>query len=219
MALVLQASSKDDELLQGNVPQPADWVRAWQKISTPTSWVAMSKASATDAFLAQGRATGVEYRALQSQALIIREVTREKKRVRMRAASAICYMFNDKDGFCLVRYKVDVPAESWDFGDVPTESWDSKAALAACSSHGVLGVMPTTKDKSLEGFSDDYAIQHVKQVEKMIRSFCTPLDDVTDEELVRRCCDRARGGGGRRVAQGRPFLAAVSDAQSRDRPP
>ena len=49
-----------------------------------------------------------------------------------------------------------------------------------------------TQDKALEDFSDDYAIQQVRQVEKMIRAFCTPLDDVTDEELVRKCCDRAR---------------------------
>ena len=52
--------------------------------------------------------------------------------------------------------------------------------------------MPTSKDKSLEDFSDDYAIQQVAQVEKMIRTFCTPLDDATDELLVRRCCNRAR---------------------------
>ena len=219
IALASPASSADDELLKGAVPQPADWVRAWSRVSTPTSWAALSKASATDAFLAQGRATGVGHRALQSQALIIREVVREKKRAQMWAASAICYTFDDRDGFCLVRYKVDVPTESWDFGGAPTESWGSTAALAACSCRGVLGVLSTTQDKSLEDFSDDYAIQQVAQVEKMIRAFCTPLDDATDEVLVRRCCDRARSGGGRRVAQGRPFPEAESDAQSRDRLP
>ena len=76
IALVLQASSADDELLKGSVPQPADWVRAWRRISAPSSWAAMSKASATDAFLAQGRATGVECRALQPEAWFIRAVTR-----------------------------------------------------------------------------------------------------------------------------------------------
>ena len=134
----------------------------------------------------------MEYRALQSQALIMREVVRENKRAELRAASAICYTFDDRDGFCLVRYKVDVPTESWDFGGAPTESWGSTAALAACSSLGVLGVLPTYQDKSLEDFSDDYAIQQVAQVEKLIRAFCTPLDDATDELLVRRCCNRAR---------------------------
>ena len=68
IALVLPASSADAELLKGHVPQPADWVRAWRRVSTPSSWAAQSKASATDAFLAQGRATGVGYRALQPQA-------------------------------------------------------------------------------------------------------------------------------------------------------
>ena len=194
IALVLPASSADAELLKGHVPQPADWVRAWRRVSTPSSWAAQSRESATDAFIARGRATRVEYRALQSQALIMREVVRENKRAELRAASAICYTFDDRDGFCLVRYKVDVPTESWDSRSrgVPAESWDSTAVLAACSSLGVLGVLPTYQDKSLEDFSDDYAIQQVAQVEKMIRAFCTPLDDATDEVLVRRCCDRAR---------------------------
>ena len=187
--LSLSGAPEDDQLLRGAVPQPGHWVSAWRKVITPASWAHMSTTSGTDAYLAQGRAAGVHYRALQSEALIMREVTRETKRAHLRAASSICYLFDDRDGYCNLRYKVDVPTESWDFGDaLPQQA----AALAGISRRGILGVLPTYKDKSLEDFADDYALRVVEHVKQMIRAFCTPLDDVTDEGLAKKCFDCAR---------------------------
>jgi hypothetical protein len=34
----LQASASDDRLLNGSVPQPADWLRAWKAVRCPRSW-------------------------------------------------------------------------------------------------------------------------------------------------------------------------------------
>ena len=43
LRLLLQASSDDDRLLAGAVPQPSDWLRAWSAARNPQSWQAAAR--------------------------------------------------------------------------------------------------------------------------------------------------------------------------------
>ena len=156
---------------------------------TPQSFQQAVTTSSTEDFLAMERDNRVKARALQSMALLMREVARERKRAGLRAASAICYLFDDRDAYCNFRFKANVPTESWNIcGSSPTQ----EDALRACSVKGVMGVFPTYKDRALDDFTEDYAMQVVSHVKDIIERFCTPLDDVPDMELAQKCFENAR---------------------------
>ena len=66
--------------LDGTVPQPADWLRAWRVCMDPVSWAQAGEQAGTEHYIAQIRERSVKPRAFQAMVFCIREALRIKKR-------------------------------------------------------------------------------------------------------------------------------------------
>ena len=109
-ARIRAQSTEDDEmLLMGAVPQPCDWLRAWQCCRNPSSWAAAASRAETENFISRIRSRGVERRAFPAMVRCMGEVLRRKKREWMRMATSIFLTFDDKSGRKLLRFKCDTP--------------------------------------------------------------------------------------------------------------
>ena len=93
--LQMQATLSDDALLAGATPQPEDWLRVWRAARTPQSWQAAAESLHTEHFIRQTREKSVPSRPLEQMARVIREAVRIRKRLMLRASSAISLLFND----------------------------------------------------------------------------------------------------------------------------
>ena len=128
----LQSTEDDEQLLAGSVPQPCDWLRAWQCCKNPTSWHAAAGRAGTEHFISQIRERPVQSRAFQAMIRCMGEVLRREKREWMREATSIFLTFDDKAGRKLLRFKCDAPVcfDAKGKDDVPrcltghdSESW------------------------------------------------------------------------------------------------
>ncbi len=214
LVVLLQKNVEDDELLQGAVPQLVDWLRVWRMCREPQSWVAAENAQYTERYISQlrdgERTSNGKRRALQSMALIAREVTREKKRNRVRSSTHISYAFDERDGHMLLRYRCDVPPcdndhcrTAWGFAQAADIS--EKDAMELCHSCGVVGVGRMYFSKTLEEMTSEGASQLVEDVLSLIRAFCTPLGDSLDADLYeamkRKCISVAVDGAALKAAR------------------
>lgn len=165
----LQASLSDDRLLSGSVPQVADWLRAWRAARTPQSWQAAAAKEQTEHFIRAVRSQPIGTRPLEMMALIMREVLREEKRAAIRESTSISLSFDDRAGFKLIRFRCDA----------------AKSSLHSRTSvSGMVGCIQSLRGSSLADFADDYAERTVREIEKVIQVFCTPLGGSVDEDLL-----------------------------------
>ena len=191
LVLLLQKTVEDEQLLQGAVPQLDDWLRVWRTCREPQSWLASEKWRITERYISQLRKLNAERRALQSMTNIAREVTRAKKRDRIRPLTYISYAFDERDGDLLLRYRCDVPpllanadcATEFAWGGGQPGTLSEEDAMKLCHSSGIIGVSRTYFQKDMDDMNDEYTLRISDEVISMIRAFCTPLGDTLDEHL------------------------------------
>ena len=197
--VLLQRTQEDEELLQGAVPQLEDYLRVWRICREPQSWLSAEHSLATDQYISQGRAPNAKRRALQSIAAIEREVTRERKRDCIRACTYISYVWDERDGHLLLRFRCDVPpwshakcrvgsAEAKDqckiaWGRSLAADINEEEAMKLCHASGVIGISRMYYEKTLEELTDKGAEQMVNDVVSLLRSFCVPLGGSLDANL------------------------------------
>ena len=140
LTIILKMPSGDDALLDGKVPQPPDWLRAWRAARTPASFSQLEAQAGTEHFIHSMRPRAVLRRAFQSLIGIMAEVTRAQKREWLRSAFSITIAVDDKGLRRLIRFKVDYaplmrtdPANAAapaDLAAAPASSTDSAPASA-----------------------------------------------------------------------------------------
>lgn len=207
----LQRTLDDDRLLAGAVPQPPDWLRAWNASRTPQSWQAAAQAVATEHFIRQARERSVGARPLEKMARIMVEVVRAQKRELLRRADSIALSFDDRAGYKLIRFRATslsavesafsgtppgkhaVPLQPGASPDAPqgtgraspdTPLGGSFAALGGIASEGILGCLQTLRGAALDEWADDYAQRAAKEILALLDRFCTPLAQPKDDALV-----------------------------------
>lgn len=185
--LVLQASLADDRLLAGAVPQPADWLRAWQAVRHPKSWQAAAAGAATEHFIHQIRARPVQPRAFAALVEIMREAIRNAKRANIREATSIFIGVDDRGSRKIVRYRCDAPA-ALAAPQGPQEGLGKQRAHM-----GILGCAESVHGHTFQDFEGDYGERVAGDIVRMIERFCTPLGDRLDEQLCQHFLRSVRG--------------------------
>lgn len=178
--VVLQASLADDRLLAGAVPQPADWLRAWQAVRHPKSWQAAAGEAKTEHFIHQIRARPVQPRAIAAMVEVMREVIRNGKRAHIREATSIFIGVDDRGSRKIVRYRCDSPA-------APQGPQGQRAR------RGILGCAESIHGHTFADFDDDYGVRVARDIVRMVERFCTPLGDRLDEPLCQHFLRSVRG--------------------------
>ena len=202
LVVLLQKTVEDEKLLEGAVPQLEDWLRVWRVCKKPQSWQAAEDTLSTERYISRLRASDANRRALQDMALIEREVVREAKRDCIRSSRFISYVFDERDGRMVLRYRCDVPVfkacDPWAsagasqagakspsaWGRTNVENIDEKEAMKLCHSKGVIGAGRMHHAKNLQEMTDEGALQLTQDVISMIEAFCTPLGDSCDVHLA-----------------------------------
>ena len=105
----MQASEEDDALLSGAVPQPTDWLRAWQAARCAQSWAAAATNGVAENFAHQIPQRAVSSRGLKAMAQVLRHVIRKQKQQWIRECNSISLTFDDRQGYKLIRFRCDVP--------------------------------------------------------------------------------------------------------------
>ena len=104
-------STEQIELLKGNVPQPADWLKLWRQVkSSSLSYRSISMLSYTDSFIHSGRGdlTQITNAATGDMVRIMVDVVRDGKRKDLREAEAIALSSDDKSNLCCKKLSDDV---------------------------------------------------------------------------------------------------------------
>lgn len=177
--IILQGSIEDDQLLAGAVPQPSDWLRAWRAARSREAWKAAAETARTEDFIVGIRDCGVQARALQRMAEIIREVVRQQKRTWILESSSIFLGLDDRNGYKLVRFKCDVPA--------------AKLLEGPCTRSGILGCVQCLKGATLEELAEDYSSRTADEVMKVVGAFCRPLGETRDDAVYDKIVSATKG--------------------------
>jgi hypothetical protein len=178
--LKLQDTPSDDKLLSGAVPQVEDWVRAWRAARTPQSWQAAAEQLQTEHFLRPMRERPTGTRPLEHMARTMQEAIRMRKRAAIAEATSISLSFDDRGGFKLLRFRCDGGLSL----NSRAGSENGGAAGSPPSVQGILGCIQSLRGTTMTEFAEDYADRTVKEIEKMVSSFCTPLGGTLDEGLL-----------------------------------
>lgn len=172
----LQATEEDDALLAGAVPQPADWLRAWQAARCAQSWAVAATHGVVENFAHQIRQRAVQSRGLKAMAEVLQLVIRRRKRQWIRECTSISLSFDDRQGYKLILFRCDAPlpcAATPDGAQSP-----ARAATPTAWRDGIVGCTDCLIGCTLNDLADDYALRTVAQVVKQVRAFCGD-----DEEL------------------------------------
>ena len=106
----------DLSLLQGAVPPPEHWLRAWRFVRTPTSFSGAQAILGTEAFLSHLR-TGRDRqkttdRAITKSIRCMADVIRARTRAALLAAHSVTIAVDDRGPYRLIRYRCDATSES-----------------------------------------------------------------------------------------------------------
>jgi len=178
--LKLQDTPSDDKLLSGAVPQVEDWVRAWRAARTPQSWQAAAGQLETEHFLRPVRERPTGARPLEHMARVMQEAIRMRKRAAIAEATSISLSFDDRGGFKLLRFRCDGGLSL----NSRAGSENGGGAGSPPSVQGILGCVQSLRGTTMTEFAEDYADRTVKEIEKMVSSFCTPLGGALDDGLL-----------------------------------
>ncbi len=185
--LLSQADVDDDLLLQGSVPQPCDWLRAWQCAKNPSSWQAAAGRAGTEHYIAQIRGRPADRRAFKSMVTCMGEVLRRLKRKWMHDATTIFLAFDDKGGRKLLRFKCDVPL-CFDANEK-----GERTLLTYGSRLGIVGCMPMLVGTDTSHYERDYAERTKDDVVALLRRMLTPEGEETDDAAVSDVLLKVRG--------------------------
>ncbi len=158
-------SAEDMELLQGSVPQPADWLRAWRYLRQGVSFLGAQGLLRTEQFIGQGQAMiSCSKQGVQALQEILVECIRMEKREWLRQASAVSLCVDDRGAYTILRFRCD----------------------SGCSFRGgVLGVTERVASGTLlEQFDEDACMRYAAVFRELVERFCTPLHGDVDGELL-----------------------------------
>ena len=177
-----QEDQADDELLRGAVPQPADWLRVWRAMKTPTSFHSAASSSQTEHFIRSMRARPVPRKAFAQMAAVLAESLRCTKRQWLSEASSISLSMDDKADYRVVRFKCDAGAPP-PAGEAVRVGWH---AVPPRGRHrGILAVVRNAglSRRQIEDFDEDRSLDAAESIVRAITTFCTPLGEECDQEL------------------------------------
>lgn len=100
----LPYSLKDQQLLNGNVPQPLDWLRAWRACKATASFEGAVSFYQTDDF-ARGCRRRTSSRSLRCMIIVMHWAVRKLRKERLMAATSISVSVDDRKDHRLVRYR------------------------------------------------------------------------------------------------------------------
>ena len=167
LALTLQASEEDDALLAGAVPQPTDWLRAWQAVRSHQSWAEAASNAGVENFAHQiSGKRSPQWRGLKHMAEIMQEVIRGQKRQWIRQSSSIALSFDDRQSYKLILFRCDAP--------LSCRNADARAATPKEPAwrEGIVGCTDCLVGTTLTDLAEDYASRTVDQIVKQVRAFC-----------------------------------------------
>ena len=96
--------------MAGAVPQPTDWLRAWQAVRTHQSWAEAASNASVENFAHQIRdRRSPQSRGLKHMAEIMQEVIRAEKRQWIRQSTSIALSFDDRQSYKLILFRCDAP--------------------------------------------------------------------------------------------------------------
>ena len=175
---VVEPPAEDVEMLQGNVPSPAEWKDAWAVVSETISLrkearVFVKKTSA-EAFMVNRRR-----KRHRKQLVVMAEVLRRQIRNVFRQATSISLALDECKYRKIIRFRADLP--------VALSSELRHVGASGFSLSGVLGILDCSK-KHASDFEEDHALTALKQLDGFLVKFCTPLGRAgkrqpCDEEL------------------------------------
>ena len=179
----------DASIMNGNVPQPEDWLRVWRLCMTPTSFAAAEAAYATEHAINPLRKCPNRRRSLRSMVQVMAEVVRKRKRETVRRSLSISIALDDRKDYRLVRYRCDLSADA--------EEGSLSDTKKPASFGGLLAVFrPSLTDgASLSEQDNDKSQKMADSVVQGIRRFCTVPDGQggrVDEDLVQCFLDKCR---------------------------
>jgi hypothetical protein len=170
--LTLQASDEDDLLLAGAVPQPTDWLRAWQAARCAQSWSVAATHAAVENFARQIYKRPVQSRSLKHMAEIIQEVVRRRKRQWIRECNSIALSFDDRQGYKLILFRCDAPLRREVVAAADGAPPRAATPKEEVFREGIVGCTDCLIGCTLTDLADDYALRTVDQVVKLVRVFC-----------------------------------------------
>ena len=182
LSLEMQANVEDDALLAGAVPQPTDWLRAWQAARCAQSWAAAATNGVVENFAHQIRQRAVSSRGLKAMAQVLRHVIRKQKQQWIRECNSISLTFDDRQSYKLMRFRCDAPVRC---AATPAEA-ETPTAWTSWR-EGIVGCTDCLIGCTLNDLADDYALRTVEQVVKQVRAFCGD-----DEQLYTKFTNSVR---------------------------
>ena len=194
----------DDQLFRGAVPQPSDWIRAWQACRSPVSYRSAYTQGVTENFIhGQRRRGDLERRGFAAMVAVMSRVLREQIRELLRQASAITLLLDDRGPFRLIRFKCDKKRSATE------DPKDFRGSATACL--GVLRRGGVSASRSLEDLEDDYSRAMAESVRRVLRRYACDDDGNVDEALLKAIFLKVRVGladGGAAVQKCLKFLAS-----------
>ena len=179
---VVEATAEDINILQGNVPSPAEWKDAWATVSETMSLrkearVFVKKFSG-EAFMLNRRR-----KRLRKQLVVMAEVLRRQIRNVFRQATSISLAMDECKYRKIIRFRADLPVA------LSTEL--RHVGASGFSLSGVLGILDCSK-KHAADFEEDHAVTALKQLDGFLVKFCTPLGRAGGQAQPLACDEELR---------------------------
>ncbi|CAE7536198.1 unnamed protein product [Symbiodinium sp. CCMP2592] len=188
----LPYSIKHQHLFSGNVPQPADWLRAWRACRTASSFKGAVKFYSTEDFAA-GRNTKLD--SLKNMILVMHWAVKSVRKQRLEQATSISLSVDDRKEYRLVRYRCDVPPRTAKQSAAPGSQGPQGSQGSQGSedgplvADGLLGVYKTgasVPENTLEEHDADKSQVMADSIGIVIDRACQDPEGKTDEESCSR---------------------------------
>ena len=153
----------DRDLLKGSVPRPTDWLRMWRYTVEGSSFRSSARITSTEAFL--GASTSGSRQDMKALMQTMVGQIRSQKHVRLKLASFISIMVDDRGAYKVVRYRCDCADGS--------KLYDE--GILTVIHKGGCGMQ-------VEEWDDDFCEREAAAIIDGIKQFCT-LDAAFDKDL------------------------------------
>jgi len=181
--------TEDDQIFRGGVPQPSDWVRAWQACRCPVSYHTAQKQGVTENFIhGRRRCADIDRRGFAAMVAVMSMVVRARIRQLLLSAYCITVSLDDRGPFRLLRFKCDAPRS---LANIPKDSeWRGSAT-------GCLGVLRrggVSSSRSLDDLDEDYSRAMAESVRRIFRRYACNDDGDVDEPVLKDIFLKVRVG-------------------------
>ncbi len=176
---------EDQSLMNGNVPQPEDWLRAWRLCRTTTSFAAAEATYTTEHVINPLRQCPTRRRAFGNMVEVMAEVLREEKRHMVKRSQSISIGFDDRKDYRLIRFRCDRAADAAD--GLLTDITQS-----ACFDGIIAVVRPSASDGQTVEQDKDKGQKVADSIVECMRRMCTPAGQDVDEGLLQHLLNKCR---------------------------